>query len=108
MPTAQTLDQLHQLQRELHARLRGVDDCIHRIGQLLEGLEDVPPLLTTDWDELASCAEALDILSISSTTLNRYRGGRVPQGRPAFPSPVRFKGRSPYWRREDLIRWSCN
>jgi len=105
MPTARTLNHLYQLQRELHERLQGVDECIHRIAALFKDIDEDLPALTEDWEGLVNSNEAMRILSVSSTTLNRYRSGNYPAGRAAFPTPVKYKGRSPYWHRDDLIRW---
>lgn len=57
-------------------------------------------------DPVMTTKEVLAYLRVSSTTLNRYRVGRVPKGKPPFPKPI---GRGAYgkrYRRQDIERWS--
>lgn len=57
------------------------------------------------WQDFLNIQAVCDKLNVSPTTLTRYRDGRVPGDAPQFPSPDRYKGRSPYWHRTTLSRW---
>lgn len=58
-----------------------------------------------DWSNLLSAAEVMKALGIASTTLSRYRYGRVPSHKPPFPKPITYKGRSPYWCKSQIRTW---
>lgn len=57
------------------------------------------------WSDFLNIMAVCDKLNVSPTTLTRYRDGRVPSATATFPSPDRFKGRSPYWHKSTITRW---
>lgn len=79
---------LEELQREVNAMRQD------RQLPLLGG----DPVMTT--------REVLAYLRVSSTTLNRYRAGKVPKGKPEFPNPVGRGADGKRYLRHDIERWS--
>lgn len=59
-------------------------------------------------ENLLNAGRACALLSISSTTLNRYRGGMVPAGYAPFPPPDKYHGRSALWYRQTLKNWTAS
>lgn len=85
-----------------------IDDTLTNILAHLElrSFKDATPQLgDTQWWELFSLQDVLGVLDIASTTLSRYRNGEVPGHKPPFPDPVRFKGRTPYWTKDQIRHW---
>lgn len=64
------------------------------------------PLLGGDPE--MSTKEVLAYLRVSSTTLNRYRAGKVPQGKPEFPKPVGRGADGKRYSRRDIEDWSSS
>ena len=63
---------------------------------------------STDYEEFLNQDQASLYLRISKTTLNRYRGGDVPNGYDPFPKPDKFHGRTPLWRKSTLAVWAAS
>jgi predicted DNA-binding transcriptional regulator AlpA len=92
--TAQWHSAMQAIMHSLHTRLgpsASKEGTVH--------VHDIP------WFELASAQEVMMMLDIANTTLSRYRSGDVPGHKPPFPDPIRFKGRSPHWTKEQIREW---
>ena len=76
-------------------------DAIRQIMQV--DIDRLPDEI--DWSNLLSATEVMKVLEIASTTLSRYRDGRVPSHKPPFPKPITYKGRSPYWCKNQIRAW---
>jgi predicted DNA-binding transcriptional regulator AlpA len=83
---------------------RGWNEQLDAIRQIVQVDADRLPD-EIDWSSLLSAAEVLKVLGIASTTLSRYRDGRVPSHKPPFPKPITYKGRSPYWCKSQIRTW---
>ncbi|MNO12987.1 hypothetical protein D3C76_26070 [compost metagenome] len=64
--------------------------------------------LSDNWDDYLDLQGVCDLLRLSDTTVNRYRGGHVPAGRDDFPKADRYRGRSPYWLKSTIVAWERN
>lgn len=97
LPSETATDLLAQWVRAWNKQL----DAIRQIMQV--DIDRLPDEI--DWSNLLSATEVMKVLEIASTTLSRYRDGRVPSHKPPFPKPITYKGRSPYWCKNQIRAW---
>lgn len=50
--------------------------------------------------------EVCEYLGVARTSIGRYMAGRVPAGKPPFPSHVNLKGRTKIFSRDDIVKWN--
>ncbi len=102
-----TLDRIKEVRQGLQHHLREVDKCIRQL-EILIGIDAVATsnAIAPPKEAIISAKGVKELLGISSTTLSRYQQGNSPKSRPPFPKPCWYKGRSPHWKAEELIRWS--
>lgn len=105
--TEVTLKKVRRIRASVNHHLKQADAALAELEELLGALSGEGPVgsASEGWDDLVSSTEALEVLGVAITTLNRYRQGNVPEGRPPFPEPKRYRGRTAYWCREDLVQW---
>jgi len=76
------------------------------IIQQLEEVRALPtPLADVSWHDYVGTQDVMRMLSVSMSSLNRYRAGVIPAHKPPFPTPVRYKGRSPFWLKHTIVTW---
>lgn len=92
-----------------------LDADIERQRVLLEALVDARDVLKIYSTELAfpgfdeydfmTRAQVIKFLGIAHTSLHRYISGKVPRGKPPFPSATAKVGHKVLYKREEIVAW---